>query len=693
MYLQHFDLEYPPFTSQPTPDLFFTQAERKNILKALSHDIQKGKTALLLTGPQGAGKTTFCRLIQHRLDGRSCKVLYLKNPVGSFENLLRQFCEQLGMTTTTDTAQESITVFHTLLQEKKKKGQQILLLIDEAEKIFLAALERLFRLLNEFQDNYRIQVLLVGQPELNASIEQLSSYCENVKIASSYALASFSKEETAAYLACRLRAARSTKDKKGESAPVFSEDAVHKIACLGKGIPGIMDEIAEAALEKAALNKADAVQRSHVSLPDKPQVAPVAIDEDKDEKSRTRLLLLSALFLLVLFFLAGSFFFSHQKDPLQKTAQPLVPLSPDKSEIPSVISEQEEAQLPFIIEEIADQVETPLFEPSASIPAASSSSTFAEEEEKPTLFSLPIPQRPAFTKKDYNESTEKDTDLQAPSHEESDADNTVVSFLEEEQEEVPTQGSETIPVLAPEELKHVVQGEPSSEVAPEPLTTAKKLPIIQPASIVELEPGMKKTRPSGSNKTSSNKGEIAAGTAPPKQKTLIPVASAQGAEPPAVLNASPPPSSSADKEPQAEPQRTPQQAPHVIELPKIKVTSVLPPPPSLKADQLFARYLEAGKQWSKKEYRNKFTVQLLVLSSDEVVTNIKDMIIRDEYQEYQEKLHILRRDTIPPTLFVCYGVYKSLDEARNVKNAMPLFLRKHHPYALPISDVLAKAKG
>jgi septal ring-binding cell division protein DamX len=138
---------------------------------------------------------------------------------------------------------------------------------------------------------------------------------------------------------------------------------------------------------------------------------------------------------------------------------------------------------------------------------------------------------------------------------------------------------------------------------------------------------------------------------------------------------------SADKEP-----------PQTIEIPKITITPISLPSPSLKADQLFARYLAAGRQWSKKEYRNQFTVQLLVLSSDEVVANIKDLIIRDEYQNYQEKLHILRRNTIPPTLFVCYGVYKSLDEARNAKNAMPLFLRKHHPYALSISDVLAKAK-
>ncbi|MCI5120692.1 MAG: hypothetical protein D3908_05785 [Candidatus Electrothrix sp. AUS4] len=118
-------------------------------------------------------------------------------------------------------------------------------------------------------------------------------------------------------------------------------------------------------------------------------------------------------------------------------------------------------------------------------------------------------------------------------------------------------------------------------------------------------------------------------------------------------------------------------------------------PPALgsaPADRLFARYLGAGNRWNKKDYGNKFTVQLLVLSTDDAEENVKKMIVRDEYQEHKTKLYILRRNTLPPTLFVCYGVYSSMDAARTARNAMPLFLRKHHPYALSIGDVLAKAR-
>ncbi|MCI5140349.1 MAG: hypothetical protein D3909_01115, partial [Candidatus Electrothrix sp. ATG1] len=80
------------------------------------------------------------------------------------------------------------------------------------------------------------------------------------------------------------------------------------------------------------------------------------------------------------------------------------------------------------------------------------------------------------------------------------------------------------------------------------------------------------------------------------------------------------------------------------------------------------------------------------LSAHDAAASIKKMIVREEYQEHRRKLHILRRDTVPPTLFVCYGVYSSMKEARDARNSMPLFLRKHHPYALSISDVLDKAR-
>ena len=68
------------------------------------------------------------------------------------------------------------------------------------------------------------------------------------------------------------------------------------------------------------------------------------------------------------------------------------------------------------------------------------------------------------------------------------------------------------------------------------------------------------------------------------------------------------------------------------------------------------------------------------------------MLTRDAYYAVRDKLYILRKQTSPPTLFVFYGIYDSMDAARKARNTMPLFLRKHHPYALSIADALKKTE-
>ncbi|WPD23020.1 MAG: AAA family ATPase [Candidatus Electrothrix scaldis] len=732
MYLQHFGLEHPPFTRQPSPDVFFVQAGRKNILKNLRDDLRQGEMAMLLTGPDGAGKTMSCRLIRHRLDGSSCKVVYLENPVGSFDDLLTQVCQKLGVPSVKDGEEDILSVLQALVQDQKEQGRRVLFLIDEAERMFLAALERLFRLLDELHEAYGTQALLVGQPDVNTSLEQLSGYCEYVRISSTYSLAAFSVEETATYLAYRLKAAGDTR---GTSDPVFSKGAVQAIFRLGQGLPGLIDGIAESSLEKAAAAGEQTVRPVHVVAPDEAAPLPLAEDEEEERKGHKGILIfLFVLSLIAFLFWGSTSFFTGEKDTPEQANQGNIGVQLENTEIS--IGTQGEEPLPFVEEEGDDAPEEAV--------------DSAESTGGPSFLALPVPERPDFKKKDDEddiqeqqeegkerveqaivaESSSLAEEQKAEAQQEASSEvpaleqDTPVEVQAEQKVEEPeqpvaeyTESPVEVPVLAPGELKHAAQEETSVEnehgEESETLSTAKKLPVIKPTSIIELTPGMKKIRPPASEESAavpqtekSEKSEKSeeigepdkpanaaasvaqpdekekekeATSAPPKQKTLVPVASARVTTP-AVSSpqaSSPPPASEKEK---------------TIPVPKIELTSVPPASPSAQADQLYARYLAAGNRWNKKDYGNKFTVQLLVLSSDDAAENIKEIVARDEYQEHSIKLHILRRDTQPPTLFVCYGVYSSMDEARNARNTMPLFLRKHHPYALSISDVLAKAR-
>ncbi len=56
-----------------------------------------------------------------------------------------------------------------------------------------------------------------------------------------------------------------------------------------------------------------------------------------------------------------------------------------------------------------------------------------------------------------------------------------------------------------------------------------------------------------------------------------------------------------------------------------------------------------------------------------------------------ERLVVLERPVDPPVVLVFYGMYPSMAEARNARNNMPIFLRKHHPYAISVRGAVEKA--
>ncbi|MCI5130391.1 MAG: AAA family ATPase, partial [Candidatus Electrothrix sp. EH2] len=511
MYLQHFGFEHSPFTRRPNPDVFFAQAGRKKIMTALHHDLRQGHAAMLLTGPEGSGKTLFCQQIQHYPEERSNKIVYLENPVGSFNQLLRQICRNSGMSLPENMEQENTAVLEDILEKQKKQGRHVVLLIDEAEKMFLAALERLFHLLNRMNKDYGMQILLVGRSALKVSVEQLSAYCEDVSIASSYNLKALSAAETAAYLSYRLKTAGNAK---GAERTVFAEKAVQEIFRLSKGLPGVIDGIAETALQNAASAQADTVLPVHVVVPDDPVAGPAQGGGKKTGSRKAGLLFVLFLILLTVFLFGRRSFFSffpHQEETAQEAVQEPVRVVPENTEISIAVPEVIE-ELPLPIEE-KDKI--------VSSESSQESSPASQDIEKTSLFARPVPQHPVLNKEgDKKEAVSSKAQQAAPKApiqiqsiaEEKPSRQKNITQSEqrhEERTEKVVQGKEkespdatAVPVLSPEDLKQAAQTASSAEASTE-ARTAKHLPVIPPARIIILQPRMKKTRPTAAEKSVS----------------------------------------------------------------------------------------------------------------------------------------------------------------------------------------------
>ncbi len=113
-------------------------------------------------------------------------------------------------------------------------------------------------------------------------------------------------------------------------------------------------------------------------------------------------------------------------------------------------------------------------------------------------------------------------------------------------------------------------------------------------------------------------------------------------------------------------------------------------PAAPATEQFYQKLLNAGHAWLAKDAPDSHTIQLMVLNSAEAVANLKEMLARDEYRDLEDKLIILQKNNSSHTQFVLYGDYDTMEQARNTRNTMPLYLRKHHPYALSRTDALKK---
>lgn len=259
MYLEHFQLQTSPFREAIDPEVFFSKGGRDEILQGLKEDIQNGKLFVKLIGAEGTGKTLMCNVLLAQLPAEF-EVVLIDNPSGSFDDLLQVICLDLGMEAGKEPA-GLVEELKRLLLLRKEQGKKVVFMLDGAEKIFLATLERLLRQLCELEQFTNLTLLLSGRPGLNTNLEQLTVYCTGVDIHAGFTLKAMTAEETGQYLVFRLLAAGLSSEKHEE---VFSAEAVEKIFSKAGGNPRLTNILAEEALQKSCSEKSFMVLLDHV---------------------------------------------------------------------------------------------------------------------------------------------------------------------------------------------------------------------------------------------------------------------------------------------------------------------------------------------------------------------------------------------------------------------------------------------
>ncbi len=242
MYTQFYGLREKPFSLSPDPRYLYLADSHREALAHLLYGIEQGEGFIAITGEVGTGKTTLCRTMLQRIEPGT-EVAFIFNPQLSALELLQAISAELGLETGDRTRRELTEHLNRFLLAKRQEDHRVLLIVDEAQNLAPDALEQV-RLLSNLETNTAklIQIILIGQPELDTILEQpsLRQLCQRISVR--WRLAPLSTLETREYVRHRLRIAA------GAPRDLFTELALREIHRRSQGIPRIINLLCDRAL-------------------------------------------------------------------------------------------------------------------------------------------------------------------------------------------------------------------------------------------------------------------------------------------------------------------------------------------------------------------------------------------------------------------------------------------------------------
>ena len=246
MYTQYYRLTRKPFENTPDPLFFFQSKSHREVLASLVYGIDSAKGLIIVVGDIGTGKTTLIHALLKELD-QSQIILKITNPrlvfaQSTIGNILEYFARELGTTTDKTDSQKMVEELTRELENRDKKGERAVLIIDEAHLLTEKSLLHI-RLLSNIENEKRklIQIVLMGQNELQHKIQNESLRSFKQRISISRKLMPLDKSETEKYVNHRLNIA-------GRESPLFEKKALSLIFKQSQGIPRLINQICDNAL-------------------------------------------------------------------------------------------------------------------------------------------------------------------------------------------------------------------------------------------------------------------------------------------------------------------------------------------------------------------------------------------------------------------------------------------------------------
>ena len=242
MFLDFYRMREQPFGVTPDPRFLYLGESHREALASLFCGIEADRGFMALIAHPGLGKTTLTFHLLEKLQQTARTVFLFQTQCNSHE-LFHYILSDLGV----DASGMDMVSMHDKLNEilarERLAGHRFVLAIDEAQNLEPAMLETI-RLLSNFETSRTklLQILLIGQPQLARKLSDPSLIQLEQRIAVFARLQPFRPEDTAHYIAHRLKVAGY------EGEPLFTPGALRIIADQSQGIPRNINSLCFSAL-------------------------------------------------------------------------------------------------------------------------------------------------------------------------------------------------------------------------------------------------------------------------------------------------------------------------------------------------------------------------------------------------------------------------------------------------------------
>lgn len=250
MYKEFFGLRANPFNVNPDPRYLYLTRHTEEALACLTYGIQSRKGFVLLTGEVGTGKTTLINKLLEWLRLQQVATAFIFNSRLDTTQFLDFMMADFAIPCDSKSKSQVLQRLYNWLLDRYRAGETAVLIVDEAQNLSDEVLEEIRMLTNlETFTEKLLQIVLVGQPELEQRLKQPQLRQLRQRLTLRAKTHPFNLEETKLYINQRLRIAGSNGDS------IFDPEAVAALFRYSLGVPRVINLLCEHCLVSAFVDQ------------------------------------------------------------------------------------------------------------------------------------------------------------------------------------------------------------------------------------------------------------------------------------------------------------------------------------------------------------------------------------------------------------------------------------------------------